>query len=57
MCPSVALPSGEADFNVAVLGPIFSPDDKKCECRRVDMRVEPGLSLAKGRHESYIFVV
>lgn len=57
MCFSVVFFFGEVDFNVVVLGFIFSLDDKKCECRRVDMRVELGLFLVKGRYESYIFVV
>lgn len=56
MYSSIALLCGEAGFNIALLGIIFSPDDRKHGCRRVDVRVETRLFLAKGRHESYVFL-
>lgn len=56
MDSSIALLCGEAGFNIALLGIIFSPDDRKHGCRRVDARVETRLFLAKGRHESYVFL-
>lgn len=40
MYSSTALLCGEADFNIALLGLIFSPDDRKHGCRRLDVRVE-----------------